>query len=81
MVSITAICVTEYMPIEDAIRKGKFVGLPSYHMIDNPTYREALPFGDQDLELVRRHGLAAMAKVRTVGGPLIKPKRVVMPKQ
>jgi hypothetical protein len=67
------------MPIEDAIRKGKFVGLPSYHMIDNPVYREALPFGDQDMELIRRHGLAAMAKVRTVGGPLFKPKRVAMP--
>lgn len=55
------------MPIDDAFRKNKLVGLPSYHMIDNPEYRDALPFGDRDMELIRKHGLATMAKIRTIG--------------
>lgn len=50
------------------------MGLPSYHMIDNPEYRDALPFGDADLELIRKHGLATMARVRTVGGSPIRAK-------
>ena len=71
--------LAECLPITDAIRQHKLVGLPSYHMIDNPVYREALPFGNQDIDLIRQHGLAVMARIRTVGGSPIKHKQVPMP--
>lgn len=66
--------MSEYLPIDQAIIRGRLMGLPSYHMIDNPEYRDALPFGDADLELIRKHGLATMARVRTVGGSPIRAK-------
>jgi hypothetical protein len=73
--------LSEYLPIEDAIRRGRFVGLPSYHMVDNPVYRDALPFGDHDLEMVRQYGLATVARVRTIGGSPARRKRVTMPEE
>jgi hypothetical protein len=48
-------------------------------MVDNPVYRDALPFGDHDLEMVRQYGLATVARVRTIGGSPVCRKRVVMP--
>jgi hypothetical protein len=53
--------------ITDALAKNLVAGVLSYHIIDNPVYRDAFPFADSDIPLIRKHGLAAVTKMRTVG--------------
>ena len=57
----------ENTKLEDARRRGEVAGLPSYHIVDNPKYREAFPFSEDDIELIKQHGLTAVAQLRTIG--------------